>query len=231
MGDTHFGLLIGEFTMSLYNLRREYRLHELDLNDLAVNPIDQFKIWMDQAKAIVDPNIPWYEPTTIMLATCDGQGVPHARVLLLKGFDDAGFVFFTNYDSNKGKQIAQNSNATMVIHWAPLERQVRVTGTLEKISTEASRKYFDSRPRGSQLGAAASAQSQVVANRKLLDDQVEELDKAYQTKKIPMPRNWGGYRLKPTAIEFWQGRPNRMHDRLLYTRKENTNWVISRLAP
>ena len=217
--------------MSLYNLRREYALHELDLNELADDPIDQFSLWMDDAKGLMDEKVPWYEPTVMTLATCDAEGFPSARILLLKGYDQNGFVFFTNYGSDKGKQLAENPNAAIVIHWAPMERQVRITGVIEKISEEASVAYFDSRPRGSQLGAAASHQSEVVASREVLDAEVDRLDKLYVETAIPKPMDWGGYCLKASKIEFWQGRPNRMHDRLIYTRDDSGKWQISRLSP
>ncbi len=217
--------------MSLYNLRREYALHELDLNQLCDDPIDQFALWMDDAKGVMDEKVPWYEPTVMTLATSDENGFPQARVLLLKGFGQAGFTFFTNYESNKGMQLRANPKASIVMHWAPLERQVRITGVVEKIPESASREYFESRPRGSQLGAAASRQSHIVASREVMDAEVDRLDQLYADDTIPMPVHWGGYCLKPQQIEFWQGRPNRMHDRMLYKKNDQDKWTISRLSP
>ncbi len=165
------------------------------------------------------------------LATASSDGIPSARIVLLKEYDINGFTFFTNYNSFKGQQLAENPKACLVFFWKELERQVRITGLIEKISSAASDEYFNSRPQGSQVGAIASPQSQVIENREWLDNHYSKLEKELHDKKLQRPPHWGGYIVKPVIIEFWQGRPSRLHDRLQYTLEENGTWKIERLAP
>ena len=210
---------------TIQNLRQDYRAAELDESDVAKNPIKQFELWFaDAMKAQL------YEPNVMTLATADKSGKPNARIVLLKGFDEHGFSFYTNYLSQKGKEMKKNPQACLVFFWAELERQVRIEGKVEKLDKEASEKYFHSRPKGSQIGAIASPQSQVIANRTLLETKVEELNQTYQDKTIPKPAHWGGYIVKPTSIEFWQGRSSRLHDRIKYD-LINGKWQTTRLAP
>ncbi len=210
---------------TIQNLRQDYRAAELNESDVAKNPIKQFELWFaDAMKAQL------YEPNVMTLATADKSGKPNARIVLLKGFDENGFSFYTNYLSQKGKEMKKNPQACLVFFWAELERQVRIEGKVEKLDKEASEKYFHSRPKGSQIGAIASPQSQVIANRKLLETKVEELNQTYQDKTIPKPAHWGGYIVKPTSIEFWQGRSSRLHDRIKYD-LINGKWQTTRLAP
>ncbi|WP_379091711.1 pyridoxamine 5'-phosphate oxidase [Pedobacter sp. UC225_65] len=210
---------------TIQNLRQDYRAAELNESDVAKNPIKQFELWFaDAMKAQL------YEPNVMTLATADKSGKPNARIVLLKGFDENGFSFYTNYLSQKGKEMKKNPQACLVFFWAELERQVRIEGKVEKLDKEASEKYFHSRPKGSQIGAIASPQSQVIANRVLLETKVEELNQTYQDKTIPKPAHWGGYIVKPTSIEFWQGRSSRLHDRIKYD-LINGKWQTTRLAP
>lgn len=210
---------------NIQNLRQEYRAAELAEADIDKSPFKQFESWF---KAAVDAQL--YEPNVMTLATANAAGRPSARILLLKGFDENGFVFYTNYESKKGHDLLENPQAAMVFFWPELERQVRIEGTITKVSEETSTAYFHSRPAGSQIGATASPQSKVILNRKQLEERVEELKAVYQEKEIPRPAHWGGYQLKPDHIEFWQGRPSRLHDRITYT-LEGENWKINRLAP
>jgi pyridoxamine 5'-phosphate oxidase len=210
---------------NLQNLRQEYRSAELAETDVESNPILQFKKWFTEA---VDAQI--YEPNVMTLATANSDSKPSARIVLLKGFDEDGFVFFTNYDSDKGKDLAENPQASLVFFWAELERQVRIDGVVSKIDEEASSAYFHSRPAGSQIGASASPQSRVIPNRESLEEKVEKLSAEYKDKEIPRPLHWGGYLVEPTHIEFWQGRPSRLHDRLNYQLVDGS-WIINRLAP
>lgn len=210
---------------TIQNLRQDYRAAELNESDVAKNPIKQFELWFaDAMKAQL------YEPNVMTLATADKSGKPNARIVLLKGFDENGFSFYTNYLSQKGKEMKKNPQACLVFFWAELERQVRIEGKVEKLDKEASEKYFHSRPKGSQIGAIASPQSQVIANRVLLEAKVEELNQTYQDKTIPKPAHWGGYIVKPTSIEFWQGRSSRLHDRIKFD-LINGKWQTTRLAP
>jgi pyridoxamine 5'-phosphate oxidase len=207
-------------------LRKNYTLNALNENEVATEPIDQFKQWWeDAAQSHID------EMNAMTLATVDASGMPEARTVLLKGFDERGFVFFTNYDSAKGGQLANNSNCCLLFFWKELERQVRINGVAEKISAQESIDYFNSRPEGSKLGAWASPQSMVVAGKAWLKETFEFYAERFSHGKIPKPPHWGGYRIKPTKIEFWQGRPSRMHDRILYTPNENGGWKTERLAP
>lgn len=210
----------------LTGLRNEYSSHGLRRADLHSNPLQQFSAWFSAALAadIRDAN-------AMSLATATPNGKPSVRVVLLKGFDEHGFVFFTNYDSEKGEQLEANPHAELVFYWPPLERQVRVRGTVERTSREDSAAYFHSRPEGSQIGAWVSKQSEVIDARQVLDARLEAMKERYRTGEIPLPPHWGGYCLKPDRYEFWQGRPNRLHDRFRYSRRQDGPWVIDRLAP
>lgn len=210
--------------MNIADIRKEYTLQKLDIESVKTNPFEQFKDWLHEAI-----NAQMLEPTAMHLATVSAEGKPSGRVVLLKGVD-TGFLFFTNYESRKGKELASNPFASLTFYWAELERQVRIEGKVEKVSEEISNEYFHSRPKGSQIGAIASPQSQVIQDRKLLERQIRDLEFQYQDTLPPRPDNWGGYRLVPEVIEFWQGRPSRLHDRIRYT-KEGEKWVIERLAP
>lgn len=210
---------------TIQNLRQDYRSAELNESDVNKSPIKQFEHWFaDAMKAQL------YEPNVMTLATADKTGKPNARIVLLKGFDENGFSFYTNYLSQKGKEMKKNPQACLVFFWAELERQVRIEGKVEKLDKEASEKYFHSRPKGSQIGAIVSPQSQIIPNRNILETKVEELNVIYQDKTIPKPAHWGGYIVKPTSIEFWQGRTSRLHDRIKYD-LINGKWQTTRLAP
>lgn len=211
---------------SVADLRKEYRLQGLSEADAHPNPFTQFRTWFDQALAAQLP-----EPNAMTLATATSEGKPFARMVLLKDYDERGFVFFTNYNSHKGQQLQENPWGAIAFWWVQLERQVRIEGEVEKTSLAESDVYFHSRPRDSQLGAWASDQSQVIDSREVLEQRLQQLKEEYQNKEIPRPPNWGGFRLIPTAIEFWQGRPSRLHDRLLYQRTEDGSWRIQRLSP
>lgn len=209
----------------LENLRQDYRSAQLNDNDINKSPFKQFEKWFAEAMTAEI-----FEPNAMTLATADKSGKPNARIVLLKGFDENGFSFYTNYLSQKGKEIKKNPQACLVFFWGELERQVRIEGKIEKLSKEASEKYFHSRPVGSQIGAIVSPQSQIITDRKVLETKVEELTGQYEGKIIPKPAHWGGYILKPTAIEFWQGRTSRLHDRIKYD-LINGKWQTNRLAP
>lgn len=209
------------------DIRKDYKLKELTEASVAADPVTQFGRWWEEAMASqID------EVNAMTLATVSAQGLPEARIILLKGFDTRGFVFYTNYDSHKGEDLVAHPHACLVFFWKELERQVRVTGPVEKVSPADSDNYFHSRPHGSQLGAWASPQSQVIASREVLDKNLDEYTHRFSGSGIPRPPHWGGYRVSPQAVEFWQGRPSRLHDRLLYTQNETANaWSIARLAP
>jgi pyridoxamine 5'-phosphate oxidase len=195
-------------------------------SDLDPNPIRQFANWFTAAieAGIRDVN-------AMSLATADRDARPSVRIVLLKSFDQDGFVFFTNYESAKGKQLEANPYAALGFYWIELDRQIRISGKVEKTSREESKAYFRSRPVGSQLGAWASRQSEIIDARRVLDARMAEMTERFRNKRIPLPAHWGGYRLKPDKMEFWQGRQNRLHDRFRYTRLENGPWQIDRLAP
>jgi pyridoxamine 5'-phosphate oxidase len=207
------------------DLRRDYTLEALVEDHANPDPFGQFQQWFDAA---VQAELP--EPNAMTLATIDTEGFPAARIVLLKDFDSSGFVLFTNYNSHKGQELSQTPKAALVFLWAELERQVRIQGTVEKISPEESDSYFYSRPHNSRLGAWASNQSEVIPNREVLDRQLEALKAEYEGKEVPRPPHWGGFRVKPQTIEFWQGRTSRLHDRLRYRLSEGV-WTIDRLSP
>ena len=207
-------------------LRREYTDTGLNEQDLEANPFKQFEKWFqDAVEAKIDL------PDAMTLATATKDGIPSGRIVLLRGHDERGFVFYTDYESQKGKELAENPNAALVFYWRELDRQVRITGQVSKVSRENSNNYFQSRPVGSRLAALASKQSEVIPDRKVLEDRFNQLAEQYQDKEIPLPSNWGGYRLSPNMIEFWSGRPSRLHDRLRYTRQPNNGWRIERISP
>jgi pyridoxamine 5'-phosphate oxidase len=214
--------------MSLADTRREYTSGGLRRADLDANPITQFQKWFGQAETALAKN--QLDVNAGTLATADKNGIPSARVVLLKGLDERGFTFFTNYGSRKGRELAENPNAALVFYWQELERQVCIAGSVKKTSREESENYFKSRPRGSQLAACASDQSETVSDRAALETKWRELEKKFVTD-IPLPPNWGGFILKPERIEFWQGRLSRLHDRFSYTRHPDDSWKIERLAP
>lgn len=211
---------------SLAELRHEYALGALSKADVDPDPIKQFQRWLREA---IDAQLP--EPNAMTLATADRTGRPYARVLLLKDCDADGFVFFTNYHSDKGRQLAENPHAALVFLWLELERQVRIEGTVAKIPGAESEAYFRSRPRESRLGSLASRQSQIVASRQVLDERFQRLAAQYPDDNIPMPHHWGGYRVRPELLEFWQGRHGRMHDRLRYRLRKDGDWLLERLEP
>jgi pyridoxamine 5'-phosphate oxidase len=210
----------------LTGLRHEYDAHGLRRADLHSNPFKQFGAWFAAALAadIRDVN-------AMTLATATPDGKASARIVLLKGFDERGFAFFTNYDSEKGRHLETNPHAALAFYWVKLERQVRISGPVEKTSREDSAAYFHSRPPGSRLGAWASKQSEVIDSRQILDARLEQMVERFEGGEIPLPPHWGGYRVKPDQIEFWQGRPNRLHDRFRYSRRADGTWQIDRLAP
>lgn len=207
------------------NLRKEYALAGLRRSDLNDDPFTQFTIWFQIAVAETIG-----EPNAMTLSTADADGYPSGRTVLLKGYDERGFCFYTNYESRKGRELAQNPRACLVFHWHNLERQVLIQGTVERVSREESLAYFHSRPRGSQLGAIVSPQSEVIPDRDFLEQRLTALETLHATGDIPLPDNWGGFRVSPARFEFWQGRGNRLHDRFQYIKTEH-NWQIDRLSP
>jgi pyridoxamine 5'-phosphate oxidase len=235
--------------MAIADLRREYSFTALRRSDLDPDPIVQFRRWFDQAAGARTSGkvrrfcirlykalfmITGGEPmdlTAMTLATTDKEGRPSARVVLLKGVDERGFVFFTNYDSRKGQELEGNPHAALVFYWSDQVRQVCIAGEVSKLPPAESDAYFKTRPRGSQLEAWASQQSGVIPDRAALEARWKEMEARYAGQDVPRPPFWGGYRLSPTRIEFWQGRPNRLHDRFCYTRQANKQWLIERLSP
>ncbi|HKV10547.1 MAG TPA: pyridoxamine 5'-phosphate oxidase [Thermoanaerobaculia bacterium] len=212
--------------MNVADIRREYERTGLSEEDLAPDPVEQFGRWLTVAME-VDPQ----EFTAMTLATADREGRPSARIVLLKGYDERGFVFYTNYESRKGRDLAENPYAALVFYWASLDRQVRIEGTIEKTSREESEAYFHSRPIGAQIGAWASRQSHPLAHREDLERAVHALEEDFGDGPVPLPASWGGYRVVPELFEFWQGRRSRLHDRLCYVRLPEGGWQIERLFP
>jgi pyridoxamine 5'-phosphate oxidase len=210
---------------SIADLRKDYTKETLNESDVDPNPFQQFQRWFEQA---VNAELP--EPNAMTLATASKNGIPAARIVLLKAVNDRGFTFFTNYNSNKGKELEANPQAALVFLWTELERQVRIVGSVEKISAEESDGYFYSRPHNSRLGAWASEQSEVIPNRDVLEQKLAELKLEYENREVPRPPHWGGFRVIPREIEFWQGRSSRLHDRLLY-RRAGESWSIKRMSP
>lgn len=212
--------------MNVSGLRRSATGFALDREDLSDNPIVQFEDWFRYACETVP-----MDPNAASLATVDDQNRPSSRTVLLKYFDDRGFVFFTNYESDKAVHIDANPNVALLFFWSDAARQVKIRGRAERIPTKETLKYFMSRPRGSQIGAWVSAQSSVISSRSLLEIKFQEIKQKFRKKEIPLPSFWGGYRVVPEEIEFWQGRRNRLHDRFQYTKQDDGSWAIARLAP
>lgn len=211
---------------NLADLRRDYSFESLTEKEARKDPISQFGIWWQEA---IDAKID--EANAMTLATAAGDGVPSARVVLLKEYSEEGFVFFTNYNSYKGQQIAENPKACLLFFWKELERQVRIIGIITKVSDKVNDDYFQSRPEASRIGALVSPQSSVIEGREWLDHRFNEKVRELEGKFIPRPAHWGGYIVKPVIMEFWQGRPSRLHDRLQYTLEEDGGWKMERLAP
>jgi pyridoxamine 5'-phosphate oxidase len=212
--------------MSIADIRKDYQLRSLSEQDVDPDPLKQFQHWWQDAL-----NAKIEEVNAMTLATASPEGVPSARILLLKGLTSTGFVFFTNYNSFKGQQLAENPRASLVFFWKEVERQVRVTGLTARLSDEDNDEYFNSRPEGSRIGAWASPQSQVIENREWLEKNTLKYQQQFSNQPVKRPPHWGGYVVKPISIEFWQGRPSRLHDRIQYTLSEDGIWIIERLAP
>jgi pyridoxamine 5'-phosphate oxidase len=208
-------------------LRKEYTLSGLYRKDLSPDPFQQFKLWFTESVRTAGDR----EPNAMTLATASRAGVPSARVVLLKSFDERGVMFFTNYESRKAQQLAENPHAALSFHWPWLERQIQIEGVVQKVGREESEAYFDKRPIGSRLGAIVSKQSSVIESREKLEERLLELKARYQDTAPPVPEFWGGYLLVPQRFEFWQGRENRLHDRFLYRQRADARWQIDRLAP
>ncbi len=211
---------------NIADLRKEYKLRNLDEADISDNPISLFSVWWDDAiHSQID------EVNAMTLATVKTDGTPTGRVVLLKGYDENGFVFYTNYESDKGKELVQNNKACLIFYWKELERQVRITGTVVKNSDAENDEYFNSRPEGSKIGAWSSPQSSPIKDRSVIEKNVLKFQEQFKDKPVTRPPHWGGYKVIPTSIEFWQGRPSRLHDRILYTLQADESWKIERLAP
>jgi len=211
--------------MSIGEIRKDYLKSSLSENDVAIDPFTQFSKWWEEA---INAHIE--EVNAMTLATSTPEGFPSARIVLLKGFDQNGFVFFTNYTSRKGKEIEENPHVALLFFWKELERQVRIVGEIKKLDVAASDAYFNSRPEGSKIGAWASQQSAAIESREIMEERVSAIEEKFKSIEIYRPDFWGGYIVAPTSIEFWQGRSSRLHDRILYTKKE-VHWDIQRLAP
>lgn len=208
------------------DIRKEYMQHSLDLHHTSADPFHQFGLWWQEAiAASID------EINAMTLATASADGVPAARMVLLKGYDANGFVFYSNYHSQKGRELEENPRACLVFFWKELERQVRITGIVRKVTAEESDLYFNSRPENSRIGAVASPQSEVIPDRDWLEKREEDVRKQHQQSPVQRPPHWGGYRVMPVSFEFWQGRPSRLHDRLQYQLQEDGRWKLERLAP
>ena len=212
--------------MNVANMRRSATGFALDRDDLDSDPIVQFEDWFRYACETVA-----MDPNAVTLSTVDSKMRPSSRTVLLKSFDENGFVFYTNFESKKAEQIAENPNVSLLFFWSDAARQVKIRGRAEKIPTKESMAYFLSRPRGSQIGAWVSAQSSVISSRSLLEAKFQEIKQKFRNKDISLPSFWGGYRVVPDEVEFWQGRRNRLHDRFQYTKREDGSWAIERLAP
>ncbi|MBI5382241.1 MAG: pyridoxamine 5'-phosphate oxidase [Opitutae bacterium] len=210
---------------SYADMRKDYTLAGLTEKDLARDPFRQFEKWFQEAEGAKLP-----EPNAMVLSTCSREGRPTSRTVLLKGLDGRGFVFFTNYDSRKGRELGETGRASLLFPWIALERQVMIEGSVAKLSREESAVYFHSRPLPSQLAAWASPQSTIIASRAVLESAMKTVEKKYAGQEVPLPPSWGGYRVSPETVEFWQGRRNRLHDRLRY-RREQDAWIVERLAP
>lgn len=217
---------LSETNETIVHIRHEEPHPPLNERDVDADPLLQFTRWMEDALA---EQLHEVNAMTVATATKDGQ--PSARVVLLRGFDERGFVFYTNYDSRKGQELAENPRVAVLFHWAKLARQIRMTGLVSKLTQAESEAYFQSRPAGSQLSAWASRQSQVIAGREVLEQRLRELSEEFAEGDVPLPPFWGGYRIAPETYEFWQGRPNRLHDRIQYTRQPDGTWRIERLSP
>ena len=212
---------------NLYDKRKVYEKSQLLENQIKENPLELFRDWFLEA----EENSAVSEANAMSVSTVEADGCPRTRMVLLKAYTWEGFIFYTNYNSKKGKALETNNNAWLHFFWPSLERQIIIKANLEKVAENLSDGYFHSRPKGSQLGAVVSPQSAVIPNREFLENKLKELEKEYENKEIPRPENWGGYIAKPYEIEFWQGRPNRLHDRIIYELQEDYDWKISRLAP
>jgi len=211
--------------MDISDLRKEYLLKDLHENNLLMDPIAQFQLWLEEA---IHCKIT--EPNAMALATCNSEGIPSCRLVLLKHFDQEGFIFFTNLESRKARELNANPYAAATFWWGELERQVRIEGKVEKAAREQAAAYFSKRPRNSQLGAWASRQSTVIPSRTVLEEQLHKYEEEFKDREIPLPHFWGGYKIIPSSIEFWQGRENRLSDRLIYILKDQS-WEIKRLSP
>ena len=214
-----------ELSQMLANLRREYVSEPLTEDSVKEDPVEQFRFWFDEALRAEQP-----DPEAMTLSTATREGIVSARIVLLKGFDQSGFVFYTNYQSQKSRELVDNPRAAMTFYWPALNRQIRIEGTTEKVSQQESEEYFLTRPRGSQIGAWTSPQSEEIPDRETLERKLAEMEERFKDQSIPCPLFWGGFRLKPILFEFWQGRESRLHDRILYRRQDEI-WQISRLAP
>lgn len=212
--------------MNVDEIRQKFMAQGLHQSELETSPFKQFETWYGQ---VIASGL--HEPGAMSLATVDADGQPWQRIVLLKLFDEKGFVFFTNYESRKAQQIAVNTNVSLLFPWYALDRQVNITGVAEKITTAESLKYFATRPRGSQIGAWASEQSRIISSRSILETMIDSMKQKYANKEVPLPSFWGGYRVIPKSFEFWQGRNNRLHDRFIYKKNAEGEWGAERLAP